>query len=324
MSNEELFGQIADELRNQTVSTEQTTNTQEDKQEETSVDTSDKTNAVNDQITDSVTQTTPNTDEEIPWWEKKNETNQKTETQTQTQTETQTQTQTEVPELQLDEELKLLMEYKKTGKTLADFIKEYQVEDVTSWGDDKIVEEGMKNFMNLTEEETEQALYDYKNSSLFQKKQLVENFKEKFQKKNDEKLKQLTQSNTEADLRAKAIVDKYHTDLEDFSTNLANKELYGLKITDEMSKNLKNYLENEFSMTRKDGSIDVEKMYSVALWLNYGADLVKANITKAKNEGKEQVIKEVTNPSKNYTNSGKIVSSGLEAVQEAFSTLFPG
>jgi hypothetical protein len=321
MSNEELFGQIADELRNQTVTPAQNTNTPEENTEESSVETSQKTNAVNDQITDSVTQTTPNTEEEeIPWWEKNNETKEETQTQTQTQTETKT----EVPELDLDDEIKLLMEYKKSGKTLSDFIKEYQVEDIASWGDEKIVEEGLKNFMKLSEEEFEQALYDYKNSSLFQKKQLVENFREKFQKKNEDKLKQLTQSNTEADLKARAIVEKYHTDLEEFSTNLANKELYGLKITDEMSKNLKNYLEKEFSMTRKDGSIDVEKMYSVALWLNYGADLVKANITKAKNEGKEQVIKEVTNPSKNYTNSGKIVSSGLEAVQEAFSTLFPG
>lgn len=316
MSNEELFGQIADELRNQTVTPAQNTNTPEENTEESSVETSEKTNAVNDQITDSVTQTNTTEQDETPWWEKKNETEEKVENQTQTETK--------APEIELDEEMKLLMEYKKSGKTLADFIKEYQVEDTSSWGDEKIVEEGLKNFMNLTEEEMEQALYDYKNSSLFQKKQLVENFKEKFQKKNEDKLKQLTQSNNEADLRARAIVEKYHTDLEEFSTNLANKELYGLKITDEMSKNLKNYLEKEFSMTRKDGSIDVEKMYSVALWLNYGADLVKANITKAKNEGKEQVIKEVTNPSKNYTNSGKIVSSGLEAVQEAFSTLFPG
>jgi hypothetical protein len=316
MSNEQLFEQIADELRNQTPTSVQNTNTPEDKTEETSVETSEKTNAVNDQITDSVTQTNNKEQDETPWWEKKNESEEKVENQTQTETK--------APEIELDEEIKLLMEYKKSGKTLADFIKEYQVEDTSSWGDEKIVEEGLKNFMNLTEEETEQALYDYKNSSLFQKKQLVENFKEKFQKKNEDKLKQLTQSNNESDLKAKAIVDKYHTDLEEFSTNLAEKELFGLKITDEMSKNLKSYLEKDFTMTRKDGSIDVEKMYSVALWLNYGADLVKANITKAKNEGKEQVIKEVTNPSKNYSNSGKIVSSGLEAVQEAFSTLFPG
>jgi hypothetical protein len=316
MSNEQLFEQIADELRNQTPTSVQNTNTPEDKTEETSVETSEKTNAVNDQITDSVTQTNNTEQDETPWWEKKNESEDKVENQTQTETK--------APEIELDEEMKLLMEYKKSGKTLADFIKEYQVEDTSSWGDEKIVEEGLKNFMNLTDEETEQALYDYKNSSLFQKKQLVENFKEKFQKKNEDKLKQLTQSNNESDLKAKAIVDKYHTDLEEFSTNLAEKELFGLKITDEMSKNLKSYLEKDFTMTRKDGSIDVEKMYSVALWLNYGADLVKANITKAKNEGKEQVIKEVTNPSKNYSNSGKIVSSGLEAVQEAFSTLFPG
>jgi hypothetical protein len=316
MSNEQLFEQIADELRNQTPTSVQNTNTPEDKTEETSVETSEKTNAVNDQITDSVTQTNNKEQDETPWWEKKNESEEKVENQTQTETK--------APEIELDEEMKLLMEYKKSGKTLADFIKEYQVEDTSSWGDEKIVEEGLKNFMNLTDEETEQALYDYKNSSLFQKKQLVENFKEKFQKKNEDKLKQLTQSNNESDLKAKAIVDKYHTDLEEFSTNLAEKELFGLKITDEMSKNLKSYLEKDFTMTRKDGSIDVEKMYSVALWLNYGADLVKANITKAKNEGKEQVIKEVTNPSKNYSNSGKIVSSGLEAVQEAFSTLFPG
>jgi len=318
MSNEELFGQIADELRNQVVSSDQNENTSVEQTEETSVETAVETKSVDEQITDSVTQTNSIQEEETPWWEKQN-TVEKQEVEKTTEKEIKN----EAPELDLDEEIKLLMDYKKSGKTLADFVKEYQIEDVTSWGDEKIVEEGLKNFMSLSEEEFEQAVYDYKNSSLFQKKQLVENFKEKFQKRNEDKLKQLTQSSNESDLKAKAIVDKYHSDLEQFSTNLANKELYGLKITDEMSKNLKNYLEKEFTMTKEDGSIDVEKMYSVALWLNYGADLVKANITKAKNEGKEQVIKEVTNPSKNYSNSGKIVSSGLEAVQEAFAALFP-
>lgn len=316
MSNENIFEQMAEDLRTQTPATEAPAETN---QQETTVDETQSTQqeVVEEKVEASETQPAL---EETPWWEKQNSVEAKEEVQEPTQQE---ETKSEVPELELDEEIKLLMEYKKSGKTLADFVKEYQIEDVTAWGDEKIVEEGLKNFMKLSEEEFEQALYDYKNSSLFQKKQLVENFKEKFEKKNEEKLKQLTQTNSENDLRSKAIVEKYHTDLEEFSSNLANKELYGLKITDEMSNNLKNYLEKEFTMTKKDGSIDVEKMYSVALWLNYGADLVKANITKAKNEGKEQVIKQVTNPSKNYTNSGKIVGSGLEAVQEAFSALFP-
>ena len=54
---------------------------------------------------------------------------------------------------------KLLVEYKKSGKTLADFIKEYQVEDFSSWGDEKIVEEGIKNFMNLSEEDFDYRLF---------------------------------------------------------------------------------------------------------------------------------------------------------------------
>jgi len=63
-------------------------------------------------------------------------------------------------------------------------------------------------------------------------------------------------------------------------------------------------------------------MYSIGLWLKYGKDLMKANITKAKNEGREQIIKEVSNPSKNMTGLGRTVGSGLEAAQEAFNTLF--
>lgn len=315
MSGENILEQIADDLRNQNppadpapanpAGTESGNNNPAPAEPEPT-----KTESEGNQ--------NPDDSEKKEWWESNDNPTDKPADQKPEDKQNQNE-----PEIPLDEDIKLLMEYKKSGKTLADFIKEYQVEDISSWSDEKLVEQGLKDFMTLTEEEYEQALYDYKQSSVFQKKQLVENFKEKFQKKNESKLKELTSSNVEAETKAKAIVDKYRSDLEEFSNNIANKELYGLKITDEMSKNLKNYLETKFSMTREDGTIDVEKMYSVALWLNHGAELVKANVTKARNEGKEQVIKEVTNPSKNMNNSGRAVSSGLEAVQEAFSALFP-
>ena len=119
-------------------------------------------------------------------------------------------------------------------------------------------------------------------------------------------------------------IKKYNEEIENFSSSIVNKELYGLKITDEMSKDLRNYIDNDFRLTKEDGSFDIEKIYSVAVWMKYGKDLVKANITKAKNEGREQVIKEVTNPSKNMTGGGRSVGSGLEAAQEAFMAMFPG
>lgn len=178
--------------------------------------------------------------------------------------------------------------------------------------------------MTLEQEEMEQALYDYKNSSVFQKKQLVESFKEKFERQNQEKLKQLKGTNSDLEAKTQAIAEKYRSDLEKYSQEIVNKEMYGIKITDEMSNHMKQYIDKEFSIQKEDGSFDIEKVYNIALWLNYGADLVKANVTKAKNEGREQVLKEVTNPSKNMSSSGKLVSSGLEAVQDAFNNLFPG
>jgi hypothetical protein len=224
----------------------------------------------------------------------------------------------------LDEDLQLLREYKKSGKTLADFVKEYQVSDVQSMTDEQLVKEGLREFMQLSEDEYEQAFSEFESSSFFQKKQWADSFKQKFEEKNSTKLKQLMGSNQQAADYQKAIAAKYNEEIESFSNGIVNKELYGLKITDEMSKDLRNYIDNDFRLTKEDGSFDIEKIYSVAVWMKYGKDLVKANITKAKNEGREQVIKEVTNPSKNMTGNGRSVGSGLEAAQEAFNTLFPG
>ena len=224
----------------------------------------------------------------------------------------------------LDDDLKLLAEYKKSGKTLADFVKEYQIEDHAQWNDEQIVKQGLKEFMNLTEEELEQANYEYDSASIFQKKQWAENFKQKFDAKNADKLKQLTANNKQTSEVQEAVAKKYEAELDNYSKEVVGKEVYGLKITDEMASDLKRFINEEFTLQREDGSFDIEKVYSVSLWMKYGKDLVKANITKARNEGKEQVIKEVSNPSKNMTASGRSVGSGLEAAQEAFMAMFPG
>ena len=264
---------------------------------------------VNDQITDSVTQTKE-------WWENDNN-------PAPAEPKPNEPAQAE-PQFDLDDDLKLIAEYKKSGKTLADFVKEYQVQDVKTMTDDQIVKEGLKEFMSLSDEDYEQAASEYDSASFFQKKQWADSFREKFEAKNSEKLKQLMSSNAQTEESQRAVRAKYESDLNAFSQEIVNKEIYGLKVTDEMSKDLKNFVDKEFTLTREDGSFDVEKMYSIGLWLKYGKDLVKANVTKAKNEGKEQVIKEVTNPSKNMTAGGRSVGSGLEAAQEAFNTLFPG
>ena len=228
------------------------------------------------------------------------------------------------PQVELDDDLKLLLEYKKSGKSLKDFVNDYKVEDISTWSEEQIIKNGIKEFMGLEGEQLDQAIYEYENASIFQKKQWAESFKQQYNQKNQEKLKQLTSSNEKSAQQEQAVAQKYNAELEAFSQQVVGQELYGMKITDEMSKDLKTFIDKEFTLQRQDGSFDIEKMYSIGLWLKYGKDLMKANMTKAKNEGREQIIKEVSNPSKNMTGGGRVVGSGLEAAQEAFNTLFPG
>lgn len=319
--SESFLNELAEQLRNQTP-LENPTPVEQPVEEPTN-DEPTPVDAVNDQITDSVTETQKTETEPAEpkakeWWEDDN--NQPAEPKPADNKKPEVNE----PSFDMDEDLKLLAEYKKSGKTLSDFVKEYQVQDVKTWDDEKVMKEGLKEFMKLNEEEYEQAISEFESASIFQKKQWAESFRQRFEERNSNKLKELMSSNQQAEEYQKAAIAKYNEEMENFSKGIANKELYGLKITDEMSKDLRNFIDKDFKLTKEDGSFDVEKIYSVALWLKYGKDLVKANITKAKNEGREQVIKEVTNPSKNITGGGRAVGSGLEAVQEAFNTLFPG
>jgi hypothetical protein len=283
----------------------------------------DPTPAAESTPAEPVVNTTPPPSEPAPaepaekqWWE------EDTTTTAANPAPAQEKTEKSEPQLELDDDLKLILEYKKSGKTLADFVKDYKVEDFSTWSEDKLVEEGLKEFMNLSEDEMEQAKMEWDSASIFQKKQWADSFKQKFEERNNSKLKELTKSNTQAEEYQKAISAKYNAELDQFSNEVVGKELYGLKITDEMSKDLKNFIDKEFTLQNEDGSFDIAKMYSIGLWLKYGKDLVKANITKAKNEGREQIIKEVSNPSKNMTGGSSVVGSGLEAAQDAFNSLF--
>jgi hypothetical protein len=304
--SEEFFNQIADELRSsQTSPAAPIVEVPEEKIETAS----EPTEVVNNQITES-----PKEEVAVKeWWDNESTVTQKAET-----------AKTEEPQFDLDEDVKLIMEYKKSGKSLADFVKEYKVEDYSAWNDEQIVKSGLKEFMNLSDEELEQATYEFESASILQKKQWAEDFRQKFESKNENKLKELKSSNNQNSQYQEAVASKYNEELTNFSQEIVGKEVYGLKVTDEMSKDLKNFIDTEFTLQRQDGSFDVEKMYSIGLWLKYGKDLVKANITKARNEGKEQVIREVSNPSKNMTGGGRSVGSGLEAAQEAFIAMFPG
>jgi len=216
------------------------------------------------------------------------------------------------------------MEYKKSGKTLQDFVREYQVQDVDKMPVDQLVKNGLKEFFNFTEEELETAQYEYDNAPILEKKRIEAQMRELFNQRNQEKLKQLGGDSQKIVEHQQKVVELYQKEVNEFRTQIVDKEVYGLKITAEMANDLVTFAENEISFQRPDGTYDIEKIFSVAMWLKHGKEIVKANVTKARNEGKEQVIREVTNPSQNLVGGGRTVGSGIEALQDAFRSRFPG
>lgn len=222
------------------------------------------------------------------------------------------------PELN-DEEVKLIIEYKKSGKTLKDFVQEYNIVDYDSMDDNKIIEMGLKQLEGFKGEELDEASSEIESMNLFQKKKLIRDYRAQFDQINQEKLKQLSSfENTQAEVQ-KATVQRFNTELESTVSKITNQERYGLKITDEMSKSLKKYVADEMNFQRPDGSLDVEALLDVALWRKYGKELVRANVTRAKNEGREEILRQTTNPSTGTGSSNASAGFSNDNLSDAFT-----
>lgn len=228
------------------------------------------------------------------------------------------QTTTTPPELD-DEEVKLLIEYKKSGKSLKDFVQEYNVVDYGSMDDDKILELGLKQLEGFKGDELDEATSEIQTMTLFQKKKLIRDYRDQFEQINQEKLKQLSSYENVQSEAQQATVQRFNTELENVAKSIQGQERYGLKITDEMSTNLKKFVAEEMSFQRPDGSLDVEALLDVALWRKYGKELVRANVTRAKNEGREEILRQTTNPSTGTGSSNMSAGFSNDNLTDAFS-----
>ena len=218
-----------------------------------------------------------------------------------------------------DSDIKLLKEFKKQGKSLKEFVEQYKVEDISSLTDSQVLERALREIEGFSGDDFDQALSEVEVMPLFQKKKLIQEYRAAYNRQNEEKLKQLSSfDNSQVEAQQK-VLNRFQTELEQKSQTLQNQELYGLKITDEMSARVKKYLTDEIAMVRPDGSMDVDFLTDVALWKLYGKDIVRANVTKAKNEGREELLKATTNPSSGVNPTNLNPGMGGNGVEDAFA-----
>jgi len=218
-----------------------------------------------------------------------------------------------------DEEVRLLIEYKKSGKSLKDFVQEYNVIDYKSMDDDKILELGLKQLEGFKGDELDEATSEIQTMTLFQKKKLTRDYRDQFEQINQEKLKELSSFENIQSESQKATIQRFNTELDSVAKSIQGQERYGLTITDEMTVGLKKFVAEEMNFQRKDGSLDVEALLDVALWRKYGKELVRANVTRAKNEGREEILRQTTNPSSGTGSSNLSAGFGNNNLTDAFT-----
>jgi hypothetical protein len=219
-----------------------------------------------------------------------------------------------------DEDVKLLKEFKKSGKTLKEFVKEFDLPDYANLDEVSIIEMGLKELEGFTGDDYNAAVEEFNQMSLFQRKKLVSEYRNAFISRNEDKLKRLTSAPAKQKEETTQTLMRFQAEVDSIAKELSGKEVYGLKVTDEMSSKIKNFLTSEINLNRNDGSIDADLLADFALWRLYGKDIVRTNVTKAKNSGRRERLEATTNPSDgrgpSNTNNG---FQGLTA-DDAFSS----
>lgn len=205
--------------------------------------------------------------------------------------------QTTQEEDEIPGDMKILQSYLEQGKTLADLVSDYQITDVSKMTDQQVLQMGFAQIDGLTPEEIETAFEEYNSKGPLDQKRLLKEYRAAFERNNTEKLKQLTAGDPERERYNQAINDRYLHDLERVQTEFVGKNKYGVEVTAEMAATVRDIVENKFTITKADGTIDVDYLSDLIFTHQYVKDIVRTNVTKARNEGRREILNDVSNPS---------------------------
>ena len=165
-------------------------------------------------------------------------------------------------------------------------------------------EEAMQQFLSTKSDvEIQMLAYDVRSQLKFEQKAKLDSIRQEAERKR-----------YETDLALRGAIDR---------TN----ELYGMKLTGQDKKEIfddvttKNFLNSIFY--KKDGSINHDKIVEAAFLMKNAKKIVKTAITKAMNQGKAEILNEVSNP--NLRGNGQFAqpaSSKKNNVDKFYDGLF--
>ena len=186
---------------------------------------------------------------------------------------------------------------KKNGKDPLTIIKDLQPLDVNSISEETLYEMSLKN-EGLKEDEISTEMEAFNALTPLAKKRTVKEFRQELSKKDSEKLSKYIVDNRQNLQNMDKIAERYNEEKNQFFDTLKDKEYMGIKITPSIASEVEKMMDTGISLFKEDGSFDVKKAFDLHLWNSQKSLIMKNAVSKAKSEGREEIIKEYARPSR--------------------------
>ena len=177
----------------------------------------------------------------------------------------------------------------------------YVATNVNDMSDKDVFVAYLKN-VGADGDELQAAIKDFDEMPKYKQRLQTQRLRVELETAQSQKLSDLAKRQENAALAQRKAAEEIQRNVETKVDDLVGKTYKGLKIDGNMAKAIKNEIVN-LSFTNKDGSVNIQKLLDIGIWMRYGQDLVKSNVTQAINKGRGQVIDKLSNPSKGQTNT---------------------
>ena len=216
-----------------------------------------------------------------------------------------------------DPEMEALLAAKKSGKNLFDFINEIKPVDYNKLSPSELNEIRLKR-LGVTDDEIKEAMEIFNELPKWEQREKVASVKTSLEQEQGERLKKFPQDVARQTEARENFIKKAELDLNKKLDSILDKEMYGLKITEEVKNVIGDTVLNGVAFYKKDGSFDVEESIDYSLWKNFKKEIVRANINKARASATEEIFKERVRPTAKVIETSRIPAvSDDEKAQEA-------
>ena len=215
--------------------------------------------------------------------------------------------------------IKAVLANKASGKGIEHLLEEIKPTDSKKLSAEQLIRYEA-DLHDLTDEESIQIEIDSLDSlSPLQKKIRLDNIRTKIEESNQARLKRYASETTTIVADREKSTQQAIQELKQKTTDLIDKDVFGLKITKEISSDIEDTFMNKRNPVYKsDGTPDIDASIKLYLWENQLSTLVKSNVIAAKFNGQNEVIKKITNPSTNTTTARVIDSlNELDELEQA-------